>query len=168
MSEEIKNKVAQSSLVTIYLEDYYPEGERILVDIKDQLFKGFALKEKDFRQFIKDTDWSIYQDKYIALSCSVDAIIPVWAYMLLTQAIEPFAKKVVLGTLENLESNLFQDIIKKMNVDKYQDAKLVIKGCGQLPVPDSAYVAIVEKLRPIAASIMYGEACSSVPLYRRK
>ncbi|NQY09128.1 MAG: DUF2480 family protein [Flavobacteriales bacterium] len=168
MAEEIINKVSQSSLVTIYLEDHYPKGERVLVDIKDQLYKGIALKEKDFRAYIKETDWSVYQDKYVALSCSVDAIIPVWAFMLLTSEIEPYAKKVVLGTLADLESNLFQGIVEGIDVSEYQDAKVVIKGCGQLPVPDSAYVAIIEKLQPIASSIMYGEACSTVPLYKRK
>ena len=168
MAEEIINKVSQSSLVTIYLEDHYPKGERVLVDIKDQLYKGIALKEKDFRAYIKETDWSVYQDKYVALSCSVDAIIPVWAFMLLTSEIEPYAKKVVLGTLADLESNLFQGIVEGIDVREYQDAKVVIKGCGQLPVPDSAYVAIIEKLQPIASSIMYGEACSTVPLYKRK
>ena len=168
MEENIENKVAQSDLITIYLENHYPQGERVLIDIKDNLYQGIALKEKDFRVFVKSTDWSVYQDKYVALTCSIDAIIPVWAYMLLTSAIEPYAKKVVLGNLAELESVLFHEIVDRIDLNDYKDAKVVIKGCGELPIPDSAFVALIEKLRPVAASIMYGEPCSTVPLYKRK
>ncbi len=168
MSDTIENKVSQSSLVTIYLEDYYPKGDRVLIDIKDQLFQEIVLKEKDFRAYINDTDWSFYQDKFVALTCSVDAIVPVWAYMLLTSALEPYAKKVILGDLNQLETSLFQEIVNEMDVTDFKDAKVVIKGCGQLPVPNSAYVSLIEKLRPIASSIMYGEPCSTVPLYKKK
>ncbi|MCH7535249.1 MAG: DUF2480 family protein [Bacteroidetes bacterium] len=168
MEETIENKVAQSDLITIYLENHYPQGERVLIDIKDNLYQGIALKEKDFRVFVKSTDWSVYQDKYVALTCSIDAIIPVWAYMLLTSAIEPYAKKVVLGNLAELESVLFHEIVDRIDLNDYKDAKVVIKGCGELPIPDSAFVALIEKLRPVAASIMYGEPCSTVPLYKRK
>jgi len=168
VSDTIENKVSQSSLVTIYLEDYYPKGDRVLIDIKDQLFQEIVLKEKDFRAYINDTDWSFYQDKFVALTCSVDAIVPVWAYMLLTSALEPYAKKVILGDLNQLETSLFQEIVNEMDVTDFKDAKVVIKGCGQLPVPNSAYVSLIEKLRPIASSIMYGEPCSTVPLYKKK
>ncbi len=167
MSDTIINKVAQSGLITIDLETFYPQGERILFDIKDQLFQGLILKEKDFREFIKNEDWSKYKDKYVALICSADAIVPTWAYMLLATQLEPFAKKVVFGNLEALETILYNEILSKLNINDYKDARVVIKGCGHLPVPKSAYVEITRLLRAVAKSIMYGEPCSTVPLYKR-
>lgn len=163
----IINKVAQSGLITIDLESFYPQGERVLFDIKDLLFQGLILKEKDFREFIKNEDWSKYKDKYVALICSADAIVPTWAYMLLATHLEPFVKKVVFGDLETLETILYNEIFSKLNVNDYKDARVVIKGCGHLPVPKSAYVELTRLLRPIAKSIMYGEPCSTVPLYKR-
>jgi hypothetical protein len=166
MPDEIINKVAQSGIVTIDLEEYYPEGSRVLLDIKPLLFQELILKEKDFRDFIKNEDWSKYKDCYVAVTCSNDAIVPTWAYMLLTLALGPHAKKVVFGTMDTLETVLFEEIISKLDLSKFKDARIVIKGCGTKPVPVSAYVAITEKLKPLAKSIMYGEPCSTVPLYK--
>ena len=167
MENEIVNKVAQSGLVTIDLEEYYPAGERMLFDIKDLLFQGMILKEKDFREFIKNEDWSKYSGKYIALTCSADAIVPTWAYMLLAAQLEPVTKRVVFGNLETLETVLYSEILSKVNPDDYKDARVVIKGCGDLPVPKAAYVQITTLLRPVVKSIMYGEPCSTVPLYKK-
>ena len=167
MSEEIVNKVAQSGIVTIDLEEFYPEGKRVLFDIKPLLFQELILKEKDFREFIKNEDWTTYKDCYVAITCSNDAIVPTWAFMLLTLALQPYAKKTVFGNLETLETVLFEEIIDKLNVSTYKDARIVIKGCGNKPVPVSAYVAITEKVKPLAKSIMYGEPCSTVPLYKQ-
>ncbi|WP_299435788.1 DUF2480 family protein [uncultured Aquimarina sp.] len=169
MAEEIINRVANNkNLITINLEDYYPEGERLLFDIKDWLFEGFILREKDFRENVSNHDWSQYQSKYVALHCSTDAIIPGWAYLLLTSELIPFAKKVAVGSLEDIETILFTHIINTLDVSEYQDKFLIIKGCANKPVPESAYIELIQKLQPIAKSIMYGEACSSVPLFKRK
>ena len=168
MQDEIINRVANSKLVTINLEDYYPSGKRVLFDIKDWLFNGLVLKEKDFRDYVKTHDWSIYKDTYVALTCSTDAIIPAWAFMLITIELEAFAKKVSVGNLEHLESLIYQDLINSIDVIEYKDKPIIIKGCSNKPIPINAYTMIVNKLKPIAKSIMYGEACSSVPLYKNK
>ncbi len=165
--EEIINKVAQSGIVTINLEEFYDETPRVLFDIKPLLFQELILKEKDFRAYIKTHDWSIYKNKYVALTCSVDAIVPTWAYMLLTISLQPFAKKVVFGNLETLETILFHEKINTLDTTPYKDARIVIKGCGNKPVPIAAYVALTEKIKPVAKSIMYGEPCSTVPLYKQ-
>lgn len=167
MEKEIINKVSQSGLITIDLEEFYPSGDRVLFDIRNLLYQGLILREKDFREFINNKDWSEYQDKYVALICSADAIVPTWAYMLLATQLEPYAKKVVFGDLEILETILYNEILSKINVDDYKDARVVIKGCGDLPVPKAAYVEITRLLRPVAKSIMYGEPCSTVPLYKK-
>jgi Protein of unknown function (DUF2480) len=164
---EIVNKVAQSGIITIDLEDFYLQGERVLLDIKNLLFQGLILREKDFREFVKNEDWSKYKDKYVAVTCSADAIVPTWAYMLLATQLEPVAKKVVFGNLENLETILYNQVLANLNIDAYKNARIVIKGCGNLPVPTAAYVEITRILRPVAKSIMYGEACSTVPLYKQ-
>lgn len=164
---EIINKVAQSALITFNLEDYYPEGERVVYDVKENLFQEMILREKDFRAFVKEHDWSQYEGKYVALSCSVDAIVPSWAYMLLSIKLEPYAKRVVFGSLETLEAILFQEALSKVDAKEFQDAKVVIKGCGNLPVSVFAYTEIARKLQPYASSIMYGEPCSTVPLYKK-
>ena len=168
MSEEIVNRVANSKLVVVDLEDYYPTGKRILFDIKDWLFEGLVLREKEFRTQVTLYDWSQYQDAYIALTCSSDAIIPAWAYMLVTMHLEPFAKKIIMGNLEQLETSIYQTIIENLDVVPFKDKPLIIKGCSKKPVPTSAYILLSQRLRPIAQSIMYGEACSSVPLFKRK
>ena len=168
MSEEIINKVAQSGLITIDLEEYYEHGERILIDIKEQLFQGVILREKDFREYLKNENWEKYQDKFVAIHCSADAIIPTWAYMLLAIHLEPYAKKIVYGNLEALETTLYNEKLAGIPIERYRDARIVIKGCGNLPVPKSAYVELTRLLRPVAKSIMYGEPCSTVPLYKKK
>ena len=165
--EGIINKVANSPLITFNLEEYYHPGERVLLDIKDQLYQGMILREKDFRDFVKEHDWSQYKDKNVAIYCSAEAIVPTWAYMLLTTRLEPFAYTIVFGDLEDLEKALFQDALAKVDLQDFQDAKVVIKGCSKVPVPTAAYVEITRLLRPVASSIMYGEPCSTVPLYKR-
>jgi hypothetical protein len=166
MSDEIINKVANSGLITIDLEEFYPKGERVLFDIKPLLFHELILKEKDFREFIKQHDWSSYQDKKVAITCTTDAVVPTWAYMLVSIALEPFAKKIVFGNLETLEAILFSDVLHSITYSDYQDKRVVIKGCSNLPVSTNAYVELVRGLRPFAKSIMYGEPCSTVPLYK--
>ncbi|MEM5540881.1 DUF2480 family protein [Olleya sp. AS48] len=167
MAEEIINRVANSKLITLDLEDYYPKGQRVLLDIKDWLFQELVLKEKDFREYIKNHDWSQYQNQYVAITCSADAIIPDWAFMLLVVNLEPFVEKCHIGTLEDLETSIYQDIISAIDGTIYQDKPVIIKGCSNKPVPINAYVMITNKLKPYAKSIMYGEACSFVPLYKR-
>lgn len=165
--DEIVNKVANSKLVTIDLEDYYPSGQRVLFDIKQWLFQELILKEKDFRESINTFDWSTLQDAYVALTCSVDAIIPSWAYILITTKAAPFAKKIVVGNLELLETSLYQEIIKNFDITEIENKPVIIKGCANKPIPPSAYIQLVEKILPLANSIMYGEACSTVPLYKK-
>ena len=168
MENEIINKVEQSGLMEFNLEEYYPKGVRILFDIKEQLFQGLILKEKDFREFVKNNDWSKYKDTFVALTCSADAIVPTWAYMLLSAALQPFAKKVVFGDLKTLETILFQESLAKINPEDFRDKRICVKGCGNLPVPESAYVEITRILSSVAKSVMYGEACSTVPVFKRK
>tara|TARA_R110002072_G_scaffold29809_12_gene93776 strand:- start:1302 stop:1811 length:510 start_codon:yes stop_codon:yes gene_type:complete len=168
MAEEIINRIVNSKLINIDLEELYPNGKRILFDIKDWLFEGIILKEKDFREHVANHDWSQYQDNYIALTCSEDAIIPSWAYLLLSSELAPFAKKIVVGNLEMLETVLFQDIIQDFKVDDFKDKPIIIKGCAEKLIPPSAFAFLIQKLQPIAKTIMYGEACSTVPLYKRK
>lgn len=164
---EIKNKVDSSGLVTIDLESFYPQGERVLFDIKAQLFQGLILREKDFREFIKGNDWLKFKDKYVAITCTADAIVPTWAFMLLASVLEPYAKKVVYGNLEVLETVLYQEALSKLDLTVFKEAKIVVKGCGRLPVPIAAYVELTNLLRPLAKSIMFGEPCSTVPLYKQ-
>ena len=168
MPDEIRNRVAQSKLATFDLEDYYPEGKRVLLDIKDWLHEGYVLREKEFRKHISEHNWEQYQDTYIALHCSTDAIVPGWAYMLVTTRLQPFAKKVIQGNLEALETSIYQEILQNLDFSKFQDKPVIIKGCSNKPVPANAYLLVTTKLQKVARSIMYGEACSSVPLYKRK
>lgn len=168
MQDEIINRVANSKLVTINLEDYYPQGKRVSFDIKDWLFEGFVLREKDFRDQVKQFNWSQFQDNYVALTCSSDAIIPAWAFILLSIHLEPFAKKTVIGNLELLETSIYQDVLNAIDISEFSNKPVIIKGCSKKPVPQNAYIMLANKLKPIAHSIMYGEACSSVPLYKKK
>ena len=168
MEDEIINRVANSKLVVVDLEDYYPKGQRTVFDIKDWLFHELVLREKDFRDYVNQHDWSQYMGHYVALTCTADAIIPAWAFMLLTMHLEPFAKRIVVGDLEQLETSIYQEIIQNLETDAYLDQMLIIKGCAHKPVPANAYILLSQKLKPIAKSIMYGEACSSVPLYKRR
>jgi hypothetical protein len=165
--EEIENKIAQSGLETINLGDYYPEGERALIDLKDHLYEGLILREKDFRTYLKNEDWTRYADKYVAITSTADAIIPQWAYMLLASELQPFAKIVVAGNKDTLESIIFREsIAKKLNPETYSGKRVMIKGCGDKDLPVSAFSDAVVLLKPYAKSIMYGEACSNVPIYK--
>ncbi len=167
-SEAIINRVATSPLISFDLENFYQPGPRSLVDLKGFLFQELVLKEKEFRDRVSKTDWSIYKDHFVAVTCTADAIVPTWAYMLLSIALQPFAKKIMFGSLEELEKELFQQSLQQVDWSKYQNAKVVIKGCSKVTVPTSAYVDVTNRLRPIASSIMFGEPCSTVPLYKRK
>ena len=161
------NRVAGSGLVTLDLEDYYHPGERVVYDLKDNLYMGLILKEKDFRAFLKEHDWSQYAGKNVAITCSEDAIVPIWAYMLLTLQLEPHARSIVFGSLADLEEKLYFDAIARLDPGMYQDARVVIKGCSKVPVPTAAYVEITRILRPVVQSLLFGEPCSTVPLYKR-
>lgn len=167
MPKEIVNRVANSQLVTIDLEDYYPKGDRVLFDIKKWLFAEQILKEKDFREFVKSENWKVYKNKYIALTCTSDAIIPSWAFLLITVALSPFVKLVVIGNLKDLETAIFQNIIGDIPLHEFEGKPIIIKGCSDINIPDTAYSMLIHRLLPIAKSIMYGEACSSVPLYKK-
>jgi hypothetical protein len=167
MPEEIINRVAQSKLITFDLEDYYPDGQRVLLDIKNWLFEGIILREKEFRAFVEENKWEEYKDTFVALYCSTDAIIPGWANMLIASKLEPFAKKVVIGNLEQLETSVYQSVIENLDVSPFIDKLVIIKGCSNKPVPPNAYLWITAKLQTVARSVMYGEACSSVPLFKR-
>jgi len=168
IQENIVNKVASSGLLTLNLEEYYNEGERVLYDMKENLFHGLILREKDFREFIKTHDWSLYAGKNVAIICSADAIVPTWAYMLLANKLKPFANEVVFGNLETLEAVLFTKALAKINLNSFAGERVVVKGCGDIEVPVSAYVEITNLLTPVVKSIMYGEPCSTVPVYKRK
>jgi len=165
--DEIVNKVANSVLEVFDLEDYYPSGIRTQLDISQWLLDGFLLKEKDFREALKNHDWSQFQNHFVAIYCSTDAIIPAWASILVTVYLSPFAKKVVVGNLTDLETSLYQEILPTLDYSKYQDKPIILKGCSKKPVPESAYIMAIQKLQPFAKSIMYGEACSAVPLYKK-
>lgn len=165
--EPITNRVAQSSLITLDLEEYYDQAERVVVDLKDNLYQGLILREKDFRAWVKEHDWSKYSGKNVAVNCSADVVIPTWAYMLVASKVQPFAKRVVVGSLEALEQSLFQDALAKLDIKNFEDAKVVIKGCSKHPVPEFAYVEITRLLTPVVSSLMYGEPCSTVPVFKR-
>ena len=166
--ERIENKVAASGLITIDLAQYGPDLPLVAVDIKPWLFKELILQEKSFREFVKLHDWSAYQDKLVAFYCSSDAIIPVWAYMLLGVSVQPFAKRFFFGSLQQVEDILFAESIAKVDFETYRDARVILKGCGETRIPENAYVAFTAGLLPVAKSIMYGEACSNVPVFKRK
>ena len=168
MSEPIINKVAESGLVTIDLENYYPKEEVAVFDMKDHLFMGLILKEKEFRESLKKVDWEKYRDKNVAIICSADAIIPVWAYMLAATYLQPVAKDAVMGDEKELHKTLFIRNISAINAAEFADKRIVIKGCGEIPIGDFAYMEITKLLRPYAKSIMYGEPCSTVPIYKKK
>lgn len=166
--EEIVNKVAQSGLVTINLEDFYDTTECRVMDLKENLFQGLILREKDFRAFVKDHDWNQYEGKNVCLICTADAIVPTWAFMLAANKLRPHANRVFYGTPEQLQQQIIQEKIDELNPEDYRDGKIVIKGCSKFDVPIGSYVALTEKLTPVVRSIMYGEPCSTVPIYKRK
>lgn len=168
MSDLLVNKVANSGLLTLDLEQFLPKGEVKLFDLKDFLFMGLILKEKDYREALKGKDWSEYQDALVAITCTADAIIPVWAYMLAVSYLEPVAKEVFLGTAEELHKHLLVKNIEAIDAAEYNDQRVVVKGCGETPIDAIAYAAITKVLRPVTKSIMYGEPCSTVPIYKKK
>ena len=167
MEEKIINKVQNSSIITLDLNDYYVEGDRAIVDLKDNLEKGFLLREKDFREFVKQHDWEQYREKFVAVHCSADAIVPKWAYMLIASKLSGVAKKVVFGNEEELESKLFLAQIENINPVDYRDSKVVVKGCGKIDTPASVFMEISNILTPYVSSLMYGEPCSTVPIYKK-
>ena len=167
MDEVFVNKVSESGLITLDLEEYYPKEETAVFDMKDHLFMGLILKEKEFREALKNLDPTAYKGKNVALTCTTEAIIPMWAYMLAASYLEPVAKEVVFGDKDFLHKALFLKNISKINPADYADQRVVIKGCGELPIPETAYVAITNLLRPVVKSIMYGEPCSTVPIYKK-
>lgn len=166
--DEIVNRVAASKLEVFDLEDYYPSGIRIAIDISQWLEDGFLLREKDFRETLKQHDWTQYSDAFVAVGCSTDAIVPAWASILVTLHLSPFAKRIVAGSLVDLETALYLDILPKLDYAQFTDMPVIIKGCSKKPVPMGAYVIAAQLLQPFAKSIMYGEACSAVPLYKKK
>lgn len=167
MADEFVNKVSESGIITLDLEEFYPKEETVVFDMKDYLFMGLILKEKDFREIMKNLDLSVYKGKNIALTCTADAVIPVWAYMLVVSYLQPVVKEIVFGDSDFLHKTLFLKNIANINVTGYKDKRVVIKGCGELPISEAAYVAVTSLLRPTAKSIMYGEPCSTVPIYKK-
>lgn len=168
MEGEIINKVAQSSLVVFDLEDYYPKENRVVLDISQWLYEGFVLREKDFRAALKDHDWQIYQNQLVALTCTTDAILPSWAFMLVSSYLQPYAKMVAQGDLHQLDIAYYQQLIADLDFSKYKDKPLIIKGCAKHPIPEEAYVMATQKMMKYARSIMFGEACSAVPVFKQK
>lgn len=165
MAEEIVNRVAKSGIISLDLEKFFPEGERVVLDLKEILYQGMILREKDLRDFIKEKDWSKYKDKHVALTCTADAIVPVWAYMLLATNLNPYARTVFYGGKEEMEHELINREIEKIDPAQYKDARVVVKGCGN--VPASAYVKLTNKLQPVVKVLMFGEPCSTVPVYKK-
>ncbi len=167
MEETIINRVANSGLITIDLEELAPKEELVVFDIKDQLWQGMALKEKDFRSFIKENNWQEYNEKHVAIYCSVDAIIPKWAYMLLTSALQPYAKSVVFGDIEELRREVWKGALDKIDINSFENKRVVVKGCSKEEIPTSIYVELSRRLLPKVLILMYGEPCSTVPIYKK-
>ncbi|MBZ5859061.1 DUF2480 family protein [Flavihumibacter profundi] len=168
MPDLIVNKVAESGLVSLDLETYYPRETIAVFDMKNYLFMELILKEKDFREAMKQLDWSQYQDKYVAITCTADAVIPVWAYMLVASGLQPFAREIFMGTAEEFHKKIFIDRLHQIDPQEFLDKRVVVKGCGETPIGDFAYLEITSILRPVAKTIMYGEPCSTVPVYKKK
>ncbi len=168
MSDVLINKVAGSGIISLDLEKYLPVGEMVAFDLKDQLFMGLILKEKDFRDALKNMGWSVYADKNVAITCSVDAIIPVWAYMLVASYLQPVAKNIFTGTVEEMHKHLFIKNLASINASEFNDQRIVVKGCGEVQIDNYAYAEITRLLLPHVKSVMYGEPCSTVPIYKKK
>lgn len=168
MEGELINKVSESALVTLNLEDYYPKEAVAVFDLKDYLFMGLILKEKDFREALKNLDLAPFTGKAVAVTCSADAVIPMWAYMLVAGYMQPVATEVVFGNEEETKKQLLLKNISTLTVSDFADKRIVIKGCGDLPIGEAAYLQATKLLRPVAKSIMYGEPCSAVPIFKRK
>ncbi len=167
MENNLINRVEKSGLIQISLDNFYPIGDRVLFDIQHYLLNGLVLVEKKIRQDLKNIDWNNYQDHYVGIICSTDAIVPLWAYMLIASYLKPYAKKVVLGNKVDLEKSIFYDILNKHDFSIYQDANVIVKGCGKFPIPESVILDFTYRLQNHAKSIMFGEACSAVPLFKR-
>ena len=167
MSEAIVNKVSESGLITLDLEQYYPANDVLLFDLKDYLFRGLILKEKDFREALKNQDWEVYRNKYVGVTCSADAIIPPWAYMLAASYLQPVAKDVILGDEKEVRKIVFLKNIQGIDVSEFAGQRVVVKGCGETPIGEFAYMEITKRLRPVVKTIMYGEPCSTVPIYKK-
>lgn len=168
MAEEIVNKIAASALIQLDLEEYYPKEEIAVFDLKPHLFMELILKEKDFRESLQRYDWSVYQDKIVAVTCTADAIIPLWAYMLVVSYLQPMALDIIYGDEAEARKQIFLKNIRAIDTSVFEDKRIVIKGCGDLPIGEFAYMEITKRLRPVAKSIMYGEPCSTVPVYKKK
>jgi hypothetical protein len=168
MADMLVNKVAQSGIITLDLEDFFPDEPIAELDIKAFLFRGLILKEKEFREALKANDWTVYQDKIVAVFCSADAIIPQWAYMLLASHCSAVTDRYYFGTAADVEQQLFLDKLKALNAEQYRDERIVIKGCGTKTVTGEAYLEITRKLKPVVKSLMFGEPCSTVPVYKKK
>lgn len=168
MSEEIINKVAQSQLLSLDLEEFYPKEKIANFDLKPFLFMELILKEKDFRTALQETDWSQYKDLIVGVTCSADAVIPVWAYMLVATYLEPVAKDVIMGDEKKVAEQILLKKIQEIDINEYADKRVVVKGCGEIPIGEFAYMEITKRLRPVVKSIMYGEPCSTVPVYKKK
>lgn len=169
MSEVFVNKVAESGIISIDLENYYPKEAVKIFDLKEYLFMGLILKEKDFRAALLSLDWSVYENTNVGITCTADAIIPMWAYMLVASYLQPVAHFVTIGNEQQLIEQLLQkNIDEQISPNDYTDQRVVIKGCGDIAIPEMAYVAVTNKLRPVVKSIMYGEPCSTVPIYKKK
>ena len=164
---EIINRVANSPIITFKLENYHLQGERVILDIKDQLFMEMILREKDFRAFVKEHDWAQYQGKFVAVTCSADAIIPMWAYMLLAVKLEGIAAHIAFGTLEDLEKELWQKVLDTIDYQQFEGRPVVIKGCSDIKIPEAIYMEATRRIKPFAKKLSFGEPCSTVPLYRR-
>lgn len=167
MTKEIVNRVANSTLVTFDLEEHYPLGERKTLDLSQWLDQGIVLREKEFRTALTHFDFSSFQGCYVALFCATEALLPAWANLLVASHLRPYAQKIVWGSLDDLETAIFQEVIQALDVTPYKDKPVIIKGCGDKNIPASSYIALIEKLQPHVKRLMYGEACSSVPLYKK-
>ena len=167
MDEIIKNKVAESGIITVNLEDFFPAEEIVLFDIKDYLFMGMILKEKDFREWIKLEDWSKFTDKYVNIHCSADAIVPTWAFMLVASSLNGIAKKAIFGNRLDLEKQIIQENIEQINLEELKEKRVIVKGCSDIPSPEFAMITLLNHIQPHILSLMYGEPCSTVPIYKR-
>jgi hypothetical protein len=161
----IENKVDKSGLLSLDLNELLPNNGRAIVDVKDFMFEGIMVKEKDFREKIKNHDWSQYSDKFVGITCSEDAIVPLWVYMLLASSLFPFAKLVIRGSKTHLEGAILKRAIENLDIKKFENQRVIVKGCGG-EIPESAYIAITTILQPVVKSLMFGEACSTVPVFK--
>lgn len=168
MADEIVNRVEQSELIQVNLDEYYPRGERVGIDLAGYLKEGLILIEKEFRAAVEQVDWSSFTDKYVFVHCSADAIVPLWAFMLVSLKLNPFAKVVVMGEKDDLEKAIFDAFLDEHDFDQYLDKPVIVKGCGNHPIPKSVFIEFTNRLQEKAKSIMFGEACSAVPLYKKK